>query len=130
MNPLKRIVAICLLGASFAISACAVTPTPQPTTPAMRLVQADGAYKALVATVKEGVQRGAIYGTNAVRVKAALASARIALDAWTLAPNDPTAEQKVLLGLQAVRSLLQSVAPPPKRTTAAPSILFANALGA
>jgi hypothetical protein len=79
----------------------------------MRLVQADGAYKALVATVKEGVQRGSIYGENAVRIKAALAAVRTGLDVWTLAPNDPTAEQTVLLSLQAARSLLQTIAPPP-----------------
>jgi hypothetical protein len=112
---MKKFFAIVAL--ALTLSACAVTSTPTPTTPAMRLVQADGAYKALVATVKEGVIRGSIAGENAVRVKAALGAARTALDVWTLAPNDPTAEQTVLLSLQAVRSLLQSFAPPPPKQT-------------
>ena len=120
MKRLFNLVAICLLGASLV--ACAVTPTPTATTASMRLVQADGAYKAMVATVKEAVLKGQLQGENAVRVKAALASVRVGLDAWTLAPTDPNAEQKVLLALQAARSLLNSFGPVPTRPPQPPTV--------
>ena len=102
-----------ILVCAFSVAACAVTNTATPVTGSERLVQADGVYKALVATVKDGVLRGSISGNLAVRVKVALASARVALDAWTLLPNDPAAEAKVLIALQGVRTILQSVAPAP-----------------
>ena len=98
----------------FALAACTITEGTVPVTGTERYVQADGAYKALLVTVKDGVQRGTIQGPNAVRVKQALSTARVALDAWALNTESSTAEDKAILALQGARELLRALAPAPK----------------
>ena len=114
----------------LAITGCAVGDGTVPVTPVERLVQADGAYKAVDATVREGVQSGLIKGVVAIRVKAAMASARVALDAWHLNPNDVNAETKALLALQAVRAILQSLRPEAGVDTTHQLVFYQNCRGA
>jgi len=109
-----RFLAALMLSCTLLLGACTVGDTTTPVTPLERLVQAEGAYRALDATVRDGVRSGLIVGERAGQVKAALTSARVALDAWHLAPGDSTNEQKFLLALQAARGLLQTFAPKPK----------------
>lgn len=103
---MKRIAA--WVGLFLLVTACA-TSGVFPETPTEKYVAADGAYKALVATVKEKVLDGTIKGQNAKKVKLALTSAKVALDAWGLAPSDRNAETTALLALKAARQVLQAI---------------------
>lgn len=91
------------------LTACAATVVPE--TALERYVAADGAYKALVLTVQDGVRQGLIKGEGARDVKLSLNSARAALDIWALIPNDANAETVALVSLSALRVLLRSVRP-------------------
>lgn len=81
-----------------------------PETGVERYVAADGAYKALIVTVKDGIMRGVIKGETAVKIKALLTTAKVALDAWALLPESPTAETATLVSLQAAREILRLAA--------------------
>lgn len=93
------------------LGACSVGDSTAPVTPLERLVQAEGAYRALDATIRDGVRSGLIVGERAAQAKNALLAARLALDAWHISPAAEGAEQKYLFALQAARGLLQTFAP-------------------
>jgi hypothetical protein len=105
---MKKLLAPFLL--AFVIVGCASTVVPE--TGTERYVVADGAYKALLVTVKDGVARGVIKGDNAARIKASLTAAKVALDAWALVPENPNAESAAIVALQAAREVLRLLAPP------------------
>ncbi len=90
----------------FVVSCAGVVPE----TGTERYVVADGMYTALLLTVQEGVVRGTIKGDTAVKLKVALTTTKIALDAWALIPESPTAETAALVALQSIRNVLR-VAP-------------------
>ena len=108
---MKKFIAI--IACALSIMACTVTGQVNPVTPSERLVQAEGAYRAVAATFKGTLLNHSVSGENASRGFAALVAASVALDAWKLVPNDPNLEQKFLVSLQAVRALVQSFAPQP-----------------
>ncbi len=114
---MKKILASFLL--LFFITGCAVNTTV-PLTGTQRYVQADGSYKALLLTVKEGVTRGTIHGASAIRVKQTLTTAKIALDAWALAPESPNMEQRALFALQSAREVLRALTPSQTRGVGPP----------
>lgn len=95
--------------AIFILVGCAGTVVPE--TGIERYVAADGAYKALLVTVKDGVQNGTIKGDVAVRVKSSLVAAKVALDAWAVVPDNPTAESAAIIAMQAAREILRLLAP-------------------
>lgn len=104
---MKKLIAPFLL--VFVLVGCAGAVVPE--TGTERYVAADGAYKALLITVQDGVTRGTIQGENAVKIKASLTAAKVALDAWALVPESPTAETAALIGLQAARDVLRLMKP-------------------
>lgn len=103
---MKRLIAPFLL--VFFIAGCG---SVVPETGTERYVAADGAFKALLITVQDGVTRGTIKGENAVKIKVSLTAAKSALDAWALVPENPTAETAALVGLQAARDVLRLASP-------------------
>lgn len=98
-----------LLFIAVAIAACAGSIVPQTATE--RYVAADGAYKALLLTVKDGVVRGTIKGQAAANIRIALTSIKVALDVWALVPNDPNAEAVAIAALAAGQGILRSLGP-------------------
>ncbi len=107
-----RGVAPLLAAALIFLSACATGVVPQ--TGTERYIAADGAYKALLLTVKDGVVRGTIKGQAAADIRIALTSIKVALDVWALVPNDPNAEAVAIAALAAAQSILRAVGPQTK----------------
>lgn len=116
MKNLFRAIAV---AGMIALTACAGNSVV-PQTGQERYVAADGAYKALLVTVQDGVRQGIIKGERAAQVKSALETAKVALDAWALIPEDPNAESTALVALQALRELLRTVAPKPQAQATSP----------
>ncbi len=83
-----------------------------PTTSEDRLVRAIGHYNALDATVRTAVLNGSLRGAHATQVKVVLGALRDGLNLWSLSPKDGTAEQKVLVALQAAQVLISNILRP------------------
>jgi hypothetical protein len=104
----------------FILSACAIKggdPTVA-VSPTERFVQADGNFKALVATVREYVVKGYIIkdSPTAKKLDGALTSVKVAIDVWELNPTNLDAETATLVALQGLQALLNTVKPSTEAT--------------
>jgi len=108
---MKKFIAIVMF--ALTISACGIKGGDPlvPVSPQERFVQADGDFKALVATVKGLVVKGVIVKDTptAVSVDGALTTLRLALDVWEINPANLDAETATLVALQGLQSLLATV---------------------
>lgn len=102
---MKTLIAIFM--AAAIMTGCANSVMPE--TGTERYVVADAAFKALLGTINDAALAGRISVEFVPRIKTAILAAKIALDAWALAPNSLNAETTALLALQAARTLLLSL---------------------
>jgi len=104
-----------IIACAFMMTACAIKGA-DPTVPVSsteRFIQADGNYKALVATVREYVVKGYIVkdSPNAKKIDGALTSVKIAIDVWELNPTNLDAETATLVALKGLQALLNTIKP-------------------
>ncbi len=108
---MKKFIAIVMCALSLA--ACGITGgDPLVAVSAQeRFVQADGDYKALVATIREAVVKGYIVKDTplALNVSNAVTTLRLAIDVWQVAPGNMNSETAVLVALQSLRVLISTI---------------------
>jgi len=101
-----------VLLAVLLVAGCATGRIPQADlTPTQRYVQADGNFKALLLTIQQEAFAGRITVEQAKEIKPLIATLKIAMDTWGLAPDNVNAETTAILALSAVQQVLAKLGP-------------------
>lgn len=90
------------------VGGCSSVPAPE--TPRERIVAAEAAYQAALATIGDMIDQGTIRKEHVPDIKAAIITARAALNAWQDAPDSRSHMTTALAAIRTLQEVLNSIA--------------------